>query len=118
MPSTVWVPNKGAHDYSAAEVYGKLSFLTEGFVNRMSVGAIARSLAEKMQSSQPNDFLLITSLPILNLLAGTILAQKHGTLRILLFQDGRYVLREVDIAAMLEIGELKNDNPDRSTSPF
>jgi len=94
---TVFVPNDGPHDYTQAETYGELVFLTHGVVNRMDTDALAMQISHKMRDSHIDDHILIASLPIINLIAGAIQAKRHGRLNLLIFQHGSYVERDIEI---------------------
>ena len=82
----VYVPNKSIHDFSAAEKYGRLVFLSEGNINKYATSAIFRSFKKRMKDSDEGDFLLVTGLNVLNIIASMILTQKHKQVNLLLFQ--------------------------------
>ena len=98
----VYVTNLGAHDYTHAEKYGELRFLTRGKINRYATSTIYREFVDAMEGSDEEDFLLVSSLSILVSIAAAILARKHGIVNFLLFSDGRYVIRKVNIAALID----------------
>lgn len=107
----VFVTNLGAHDYAPAGKYGELRFLTRGKINRYATSTIYREFIDAMQDSEETDFLLVSSLSILNSIAAAILARKYGMVNFLLFSDGRYVLRSVNIDALLDTnGGVKNES--------
>lgn len=97
----VYVTNKGGHNYSDAERFGELVFMTEGSQNRFAVSAIYRSFIDAMADSHPDDYLLVTSMNVLNSVASAIFARKHGRLNLLLFNRGRYEARELNIDSLL-----------------
>lgn len=99
-PPVVWVPNLGPHDYSPAEQYGKLIYLTEGYINRFDVGGLARKLANGLEDAEPFDYLMMTSLPILCSLSGMILSYKFGNVKFLLYQGGSYSVKEVSFTSL------------------
>lgn len=82
----VYVTNRGAHDYRAAERWGTLVFCTEGNLPRYNVGQMYREIEEAMRDSTEDDYILITSLTTLNSVACGYFANKHGRLNMLLFQ--------------------------------
>jgi len=98
----VYVPNKGAHDYQDAKRYGELIFLTTGVVERYRTNTIYRTIMEGMDDAQEDDYLLISSLSILNSIISGILARKFGKINFLLFRDGKYLLRTVNIDSLLD----------------
>ena len=97
----IYVPNKGAHVLKDAERFGKLVFLTKGMVNRYAVLSLYRDIAEKMKDAQEEDYLLICSLTIINIIAAGILIRKFGKLNLLLFQNGSYIERNLDMDALI-----------------
>jgi hypothetical protein len=89
----VFVVNKSSHDFSAAEEYGELVFLSEGPMNRYSTNNMVREFSEIMKGSSPHDYIVPCSLNVMNAIATAIFARKHGTLNLLLFRRGEYVER-------------------------
>lgn len=108
--SKVYVVNKGGHDYSDAERFGELVYLSEGTQNRFAAGAIYRAFVEVLQDSNRGDYILVTSMNVLNSIASAIFARKHGKLNLLLFQAGRYEPRELDIDSLLYMNNSDKEN--------
>lgn len=96
MPK-VFVVNRSAHDFSAAEKFGELVFLSEGPINRYAVNNIHRIFSEKMKNSSPDDYIVPCSLNVMNIIAGAIHARNHGNLNLLLFKEGVYLERNIVI---------------------
>ena len=95
--SKVYVPNRGSgHDYSSAEEYGSLVFVTSGAVNPYNTGAIYRKWYDALKDSSPQDYIVSTSLNVLCMIGAGMFAAKHGRLNILLFtKSGTYKKREI-----------------------
>ena len=96
----VFVPNKSGHDFSKAERFGRLFYLSEGIVSRLNVNQIHRAFASAMVESRAEDFILITGLNILNSIACSIQAKKFGQVNFLMYKmsgDGNhdYVARSI-----------------------
>jgi len=103
----VYIPNLGFHDYTKAQKWGKLVFLTRGTVDRFEVGKIARSCADAMAEAESDDYLMITSLSVINSIASGILSRRFGRVNFLL-HDPRiddYYLRSVDLTWGIEGAE-------------
>ncbi len=98
----IYVPNKAGHDYSSAERFGSLVFLTEGLIKRYNTNTIYRALADELNKAESQDFLLISSLSILNSIASGILAYKFGRVNYLLFHDGSYLERTVVFSSLID----------------
>lgn len=101
LSTKVYVINKGGHNYSDAARFGELIFMSEGSQNRFAVSATYRSFVETMQGSNEDDYILVTSMNVLNSIASAIFARKHGRLNLLLFNKGQYEPRELDIDSLL-----------------
>ncbi|KKL73043.1 hypothetical protein LCGC14_2078840 [marine sediment metagenome] len=105
----VYVTNKGGHSYEAAEKYGEIIYITEGTLNRFATNTLYRAFIDGMKDSQPDDFILITSMSIVNAIGAAVFARKHGCLNLLLYRSGEYILREIDIDSLIEEEEEIGD---------
>ena len=83
--SKVYIVNRSIHDYSAAEKYGELVFLSEENMSKFSTSKAYRQFWEVLKNSNSTDYLLISGLPMLGIVASFILTKKHGRLNLLLF---------------------------------
>jgi len=101
----VYITNLGAHDYEPAKEFGELRFLTRGKIKRYATSTIYRDFIDGMSDGIKEDFLLVSSLSILNSIAAAIIARKFGVVNFLLFSDGKYILRSVNIDALLDTNE-------------
>jgi rhodanese-related sulfurtransferase len=89
----VYIVNRSAHDFSAAEPYGNVIFLSEGSMNRYATNSMVRQFDEAMAGSTEEDYIVPCSLNVMNSIACAIFAHKHGKLNLLLFKDGKYIER-------------------------
>ena len=89
----VYVINNSGHDYSEAEQFGDLVYLTTGEVSAYKTNLHYRMLAEKMKDAQEGDFILVTGLASINAVAGWIIGSLGVNLRLLLFKNGYYLQR-------------------------
>ncbi len=89
----VYIVNKSAHDFSAADKYGEIIFLSEGSLNRYATNSMIRQFELIMKESKPEDYIVPCSLNVMNSIACAIFSRKHGTLNLLLFKDGNYIER-------------------------
>lgn len=94
MPK-VLIPNRGVHDYSEAEKYGELEFVTKGQQNKYSVGNMFRIWVKALKDSHPDDHVMITSLTVLCCIGCMVFALKHGCINLLLFRDSKYISRRL-----------------------
>ena len=92
----VFVVNKSYHDFSEAERFGEVIFLSDGSMDRYAVNNMARMFQERMKDSSENDYLVPCSLNAMNSVASAIFAKKHGKLNLLLYKHGRgYIERNL-----------------------
>lgn len=91
----VFVVNKSAHDFSDAEKYGKLVFITEGKLNRFNINDMHRQATDAMKNSGDSDYIVPCSLNVLNSIVCATFAVKHGRLNLLLFKSGSYIERNI-----------------------
>jgi len=89
MP-TVYITSNSGHDYSAATHFGQLKFLSNGKMDPFKVNDIHRTFSEALADSNPEDYILITGLQVMNVVACSIMATKHGKLNILQYHGGSH----------------------------
>ncbi len=85
----VYVISKSGHDYSKAQTFGELCYLSSGRQDRYDVNGLYRSFHDVLQHSSPDDYILLTGLPVMQGLAMSIMSHMHGRLNLLLFKGGR-----------------------------
>jgi hypothetical protein len=97
MPS-VFIVNKSFHDFSEAEKYGKLSFLSDGSMDRYEVNNMARQFESYLKDSSPEDYIVPCSLNVMNSIACAMFAVRHNTLNLLLYKQGKgYIERNLKL---------------------
>ena len=82
----VFVINRSSHDYSQAEEFGKLVFMTEGSLNRFAVSKMFRTFEPFIQTSKEHDYLLLSGLSVMCSVASAMFADKHGRLNLLIYK--------------------------------
>ena len=95
MTRKVYIVSNGGHDYSDAKRYGELVFLTDEVIRKDDVAQMYRVLSPVLDQADPDDFLLISSLTSLCVVASAILSARFGELHLLLYKDGQYVQRDL-----------------------
>lgn len=81
----VFIVNKSCHDYSSAEKFGSLVFMSKGNLNRFDCVAMYRKFGESLDLSEPGDYLLLSGLAIMNSIACAYFANLHKRLNLLLW---------------------------------
>ena len=103
MTRKVYIPNKGGHDYSGAARFGEIIFVTEGTQDRFAIANMYRAFIDAMADSNERDYFLPSSMNILNAIGAAVFARKHGRINFLLFRNGEYIEREVDIDSLINV---------------
>lgn len=90
---TVWLVNRGGHDYSSLEKFGRVLDLTTGNVNPFNVDRMMVLLAPRLQLATPDDWLAVSGLPILNGVAMLLWFTRFDRLNLLQYsvRRGEYV---------------------------
>jgi hypothetical protein len=96
--SKVYVINKAAHDFTAAKEYGQLVFLSSRPINRYATNKMFRIFNETLRLSESDDYILITSLTIMNIIACSLFVLRHEKLNLLIHQPStnNYIERRMD----------------------
>ena len=97
MTTKVFIVSQSTHDFSSAERYGKIIFLSSGPINRYATNYMHRKFVEYMKDSAEGDYIVPCSLNIMNSIACAIFARRHGKLNLLLFKNGEYIERNLII---------------------
>lgn len=103
MTTKVFIPNRGGHDFTPAEPFGELVFMSKGSISRYSVNRMYRQFAQKLAKANEKDYILITSLCVMNVIACIIFALKFKKVNLLLFRNGTYVVRTIDFSSLEEM---------------
>lgn len=101
MPS-IFVPNKGSHDYGDALRYGELQYVTKGEQNRYAIGTMVRQWVKVLRGSSPEDYILLSSLTNLCCIGCALFAMKHKKLNLLLFRNDKYIERKLELGDAFE----------------
>mgnify|MGYP001577752114 CR=1 FL=1 len=94
----VFLINEGLHDYSAAAKFGeRVISLTQGICSRVNATGHMREIAAGLACSHPDDWLVISGPPLVNILACAEFAVKHGKLNLLIYasREQEYVQRTI-----------------------
>lgn len=98
MPK-VYIINKALHDFSAAKRYGSLHYLSEKPMDRYATNNIFRKFYRILSKSNEEDYILITSLNTMNIIACVIFALKHKKLNLLIHKpkSNNYIERKLNL---------------------
>ena len=111
MQSKVFIPNNSGHDFSDAEKYGELIFITQGMIDRFKVNTMFRMTVDALSDSQPTDYIMVTGLTQINVIIASVFTQMHGRLNLLIYdvKKEKYIPRKIVLGnlidAVIEDGE-------------
>lgn len=99
----VYIPNNSGHDFSDAESYGELVFVTEGLVSKFNINQMYRKAADSMEDSDPEDYVLITGLSQITGICIAVFAYLHGRINLLIYdaKEEEYISRTVMLGNLL-----------------
>lgn len=99
----VYVPNNSGHDFSNAESYGELIYITEGLLSKFQINQMYRKVADTLEDSNSEDYVLVTGLTQINIISASVFAYLHGRLNLLIYdaKEGEYVSRTVMLGNLL-----------------
>ena len=94
----VYVVNNANHDYSKAEQYGELMYVTRGKLPIFKTSTVRAMLEKGLVKFTKDDYLLISGPAIVNIIAATILYNKFDTVKFLVFDAKQqdYVVRHIN----------------------
>lgn len=98
--SNVFVVNKSCHSFAAAEDYGPIVYMTEGALERFNTSKMFRSFKPFIDRSHQDDYILLTGLTVMNVIACSMFSAKHQRLNLLIFKDqkggeGQYMEKKI-----------------------
>ena len=98
MPK-VFIVNQSCHDFSKAEKFGKLTFLSSGSVNRYATSKMFRAFEDEIKKSEKEDYILLSGMTIMSSIACAMFARKHKRLNLLLWKsrDKDYMERIINM---------------------
>ena len=94
----VYVVNNTNHDYSKAEQYGELVYITKGKVPIFKTNTVRAMLEKGLVKFTKDDYLLISGPAIVSVMAATILYNNFDTVKFLVFDAKQqdYVVRHLN----------------------
>ena len=94
----VYIPNKNLNDYTNAARWGELVYVTEGHVRLTDVDNLLDNIDSLLFDSSPDDLIIMSGPYSITAVLCTVFALKHNCLNILIYINGKYVKRELDLS--------------------
>lgn len=98
--TNVYIPNKSGNVYTAAEQFGELIYVSEGKVALAEVNNLYLDTIEALRDSSPDDYIVMAGPYSLVAIICAVFARKHGRLNPLIYRDGEYIRRELDMTGV------------------
>lgn len=97
--SKVFVTNFAGHDYTKAEQYGEIFYLTRGFVNFNSLDRLKFKIAEALLDATGEDYLLFSGNSFISIVAAIIWYERFKKIKLLVhdFRSSENEYRETVI---------------------
>jgi hypothetical protein len=89
----VFVTNFAGHDYTKAEKYGEIVWVTKGYVSFHSLDRVKYRVCEALKDSKPEDWLLLSGIPMICVVAACYWLWNHNKVKLLVHDkrsDGEY----------------------------
>lgn len=98
----VWLVNKGGHDYSDLERFGRIIPLTTGSVNIFNPDRLMVGMGHHINMAKDSDYLVISGSPLLNAIAVAMWLAKFQHVNLLQhsIRQGKYLFIQVRRAAI------------------
>lgn len=90
MNRKVYIVSDGGHDYADAERFGEIVFCTEGVIKRNDIAQMYREIGQTLMDAQAEDYLLVSSLTSMCMVAAAIMADQFGEVHFLIYDNGKY----------------------------
>ena len=91
----VFIPANQGHDYSRADAYGTIHFVTEEPLPTSNFGHMRDLWRRALVNSSKEDWIVVSSLASHLAIGSAIFARRHGRLNLLVFDGGDYVGRTI-----------------------
>lgn len=101
----VFVVNDGGHDYSDAQRFGEVIICSQGVLKKDDVALMYRELRTCFEEhASPGDYLLVSGLNSMCMVAAALFADMFGELHLLLFHGGQYTPRDLILPSKQPVG--------------
>lgn len=87
--ATVWLINKGGHNYESLKEYGVVIPITDGGVNPFNPDRLWATIDSKLRLAEPGDWVAISGLQMLNGVVFVYWIKKFGEINLLQWSVGK-----------------------------
>lgn len=98
----VWLVNRGGHDYTTLDKFGRVIPITVGSINPFNPDRLMVNIGHYLSMAQESDYVAISGVPILNALVFTMWLERFPHVNVLQWsvRAGAYVFTQVSKAAL------------------
>lgn len=89
VDSKVFVTNFAGHDYSKAEKYGEIVWITRGYVSFHSLDRVKYRICESVSTSSSEDWLLLSGIPMICVVSALYWYFLHKKVKLLIHDKKR-----------------------------
>jgi hypothetical protein len=90
--ATVYVVHQGDIDFTPAQQYGDLRYITQGYARFDNVKKLSQQIANHLCDSKPTDFLVLSGNNLLCAIVCLMWMKLHGHINILHWAKDSYVI--------------------------
>ncbi len=108
--STVYVVNRSCHNFNKATAYGDIKFMTVGSIDKFNLTKMHRTFFKYLKDSDKQDYIVISGLTNMSVIACGIFVNKHHRLNLLLWNQKKKTYKAEMIFFEDYSFELDKDN--------
>ncbi len=110
----VWIINDGGHDYSKAEVHGRMVPMTTGGINPFSPDRLMVNLASRLRNATEEDFAIVGGSPMLNGIVMSMWLERFDKMKCLVWSNKK---ERYEIVTVTKGAIVKNATSTGSPAP-
>ena len=95
----VWVANFSGHNYSDAERFGKVRFITEGYLSLRYLDRVFFEVVKGSRETKPSDYFLLSGMNLVNVLAAMVWFHKHSVMNALIWDKKEKAYRIFELTS-------------------
>jgi hypothetical protein len=94
----VWVTNFAGHNYVSAQSYGELRYIIKGYVSMRRTDRVVYEIVESLREAQPGDYLLLSGMNFINVIAALVWARYLGEVNLLVWDKKQKVYSDYTVS--------------------
>jgi len=82
----VFIVNDSGHNFDSAKKFGELVYMSRNMIDKYRTNDMYRTFTKFLKDSEPTDYILQSGPSIMNAIACSVFAVKHGRLNLLIWR--------------------------------